>query len=75
MADQIVAMSLEQGKYFAFRGTARRIWDLLATPRSRSDLIRALADDYDVSQEQCRADCEPFLSDLIRHGLIEEVSQ
>ncbi|MEL6477989.1 MAG: PqqD family peptide modification chaperone [Pseudomonadota bacterium] len=75
MTDQIVAMSLEQGKYFAFRGTARRVWDLLETPLSREDLIHALAADYDVTPEQCRRDCEPFLRDLLAHGLIEEATE
>ncbi|MEM0943192.1 MAG: PqqD family peptide modification chaperone [Pseudomonadota bacterium] len=72
LGDKVVMMSLEQGKYFALEGTGRRIWDLLCQPQTEDDLVSALAAEYDVAPETCRADLRPFLTHMLKSGLIEE---
>ncbi|MEM7507956.1 MAG: PqqD family protein [Pseudomonadota bacterium] len=74
MGDQIVAMSVAKGKYFALKGTAQRVWELLETPRTRVELAALLAGEYAVSIPDCEADLTPFLSDMIQNGLIVETA-
>lgn len=74
MGDQTVAMSVARGRYFALKGTAQRVWDLLETPRTRTELAKLLAGEYAVSVPDCEADLAPFLSDMIRNGLIVETT-
>ncbi|MBY8976572.1 PqqD family protein [Rhodobacteraceae bacterium NNCM2] len=69
---QTLAMSLKHGKYFAMKGTAQRIWELLETPCTEADLTARLCAEYDISPSQCAADLRPFLSELLEFGLIVE---
>lgn len=71
---QIVAMSVEQGKYFAFKDTAKAIWTLLRTPMTRADLVTALTENYKIDADRCNAEITPFLAELLANGLIEERS-
>jgi hypothetical protein len=68
--DETVLMSLESGHYYGLEGTARRIWELLAAPRTVADLSRQLAAEYQVSPEQCAAEILPFIEELRREGLL-----
>lgn len=69
---QTLAMSLQHGKYFALRGTAQRIWELLETPQSSADLAETLSAEYDVTPDQCLSDLVPFIEQLEAFGLIAE---
>ncbi|MEM7177281.1 MAG: PqqD family protein [Pseudomonadota bacterium] len=70
--DQTLAMSLKHGKYFAMKGTAQRIWELLETPRSERDLLDQIAREYRIPAGQCAREVLPFLAELRQFGLIVE---
>ncbi|MEM8793226.1 MAG: PqqD family peptide modification chaperone [Pseudomonadota bacterium] len=72
VGDRVMAMSLDEGKYFAMQSTGGRIWDLLEAPKSEAELVEALCAEYDVAPAQCLRDLRAFLNDLRDHGLIEE---
>lgn len=54
--------------------TAAFLWHKLegAADFSLDDMVSALTDEYDVSQEQALADCTGFVSSLSQAGFIEE---
>jgi PqqD family protein of HPr-rel-A system len=58
------------GEFYALRGTAGAIWDLLAEPRSLDDLVSKLATTYDVDPDVCRTEVERFVGKLAESGLI-----
>ncbi len=68
--NETVLMSLESGSYYGLEGTARRIWELLASPQSLSDLSHQLAREYQVSPEQCAAEILPFIEEMRQEGLL-----
>lgn len=68
--DETVLMSLESGNYYGLEGTARRIWELLATPTTLSDLSDQLAKEYRVTREQCAEEILPFINEMRREGLL-----
>ena len=68
--DETILMSIEQGAYYGMEQTARRIWELIATPHTVADLCRQLAEEYQVEPEVCRKDLLPFLEELRSEGLI-----
>lgn len=68
--NETVLMSLESGSYYGLEGPARRIWELLATPRTLSDLSLELSREFQVTPEQCAEDILPFIQELCREGLL-----
>ncbi len=48
------------------------VWDLLAIPRSRDDLVSALAGSFDAEPARIEADLAPVLSALLDHGALTE---
>ena len=68
--EETILMSIEKGAYYGMEQTARRIWELVETPRTVADLCRQLAEEYDVEPEVCRRDVLAFLEELRSEGLI-----
>jgi hypothetical protein len=68
--NETVLMSLESGSYYGLEGTARRIWGLLSTPRTFSDLCLQLSIEFQVTPEQCAKDILPFIEEMGSEGLL-----
>ncbi len=71
LGNETVLMSIESGRYYGLEGTAQRIWSLLTTPQSLSDLSIHLAKEYEVSPGQCAEDILPFIEEMISEGLLK----
>ena len=65
-----VMMDIATGKYYNLGETGGRIWELLESPATISDLVQALTAEYDVDQAQCKADVLTFLQQLVDRGLL-----
>lgn len=74
-AEQVLMMSLAQGKYFALEGTARRVWELISQqhPIALREVVRLLVDEFDATPQQCEADVLAFAERLQANGLIAVV--
>ena len=72
VGDQIMMMHIENGKYYALEGTARRIWELLEQPKTLNDVVSDLVGEYEIDSEECRADVSVFVRDLMENGLVVE---
>ena len=59
--DEVVMMSVEEGKYFGLDSIGSTIWELLETPQSLKALIPQLLAQFEVSEEQCLQDCSSFI--------------
>ncbi|GAA4008124.1 PqqD family protein [Sphingomonas humi] len=71
VGDDVVALQATRGFAFGMEGVTAAVWQLLETPRSEDQIVAALLDDYDVDEEQCRAEIRDLLSMLETEGLIE----
>ena len=72
MNGSAVMMDIMTGKYYNLGEVGGRIWELLEDPMTVSDLVNKLTAEYDVSEEKCRADIQPFLAMLLERGLLVE---
>ena len=70
---EAVMMSIEKGAYFGLNPVATRIWDLIEQPRTVAELIASITDEYDVPDEQCQADVQGFVADMIARGLAQQI--
>ena len=67
---EIVALDADSGVCFGFNEVASTVWRLLEKPRSSDEIRRALADEYDVGNEQCRSELSELLDELVEKGVV-----
>ena len=72
VGDQVMMMSIAQGKYYALEGPARRIWELLKQPSTLESVVQRLVEEYEIAREDCLKDTKGFVTDLMQNGLIVE---
>ena len=70
LADEILALDPKEGACFGFNPVAASVWRRLERPASFDDLMRALLEEYDVSDEQCTRELEELIKVMIGHGLV-----
>lgn len=70
--DERVAMSLESGEFFALKGSALVIWQLLDDTGERAILLARLAATYGESEAAMAPDLDAFLDQLLAAGLVEQ---
>lgn len=69
--DEKVMMNMDKGKYYALNEVGSRIWDLINKNTDVSEIIKALLEEYDVSEEECTREVISYLEDLYNAELIE----
>ncbi len=65
-----VILNADQHLYFGVNRVGARIWALLETPRTTSDLVRILLGDFAVDESVCRRETESFLRQLLDSKLV-----
>ncbi|MBO9712259.1 PqqD family protein [Sphingomonas sp.] len=68
---EMVALHVDNGTCYSFNGTATRIWQLIAEPRSLATICAALVEEYEVDPAECEADVRVMLDDLATDGIVE----
>ncbi|OZB96630.1 lasso peptide biosynthesis PqqD family chaperone [Paenibacillus sp. XY044] len=71
MDGEKVMLSIETGKYYNLGQIGGRIWELIASPTSLTDLVDQLVEEYDIGSETCEQQVHPFLNRLAAEGLIQ----
>jgi len=69
-ADDAVMMSMEAGRYYGLNAVARRVWELLETPKSIAGLREAICTEFDVDAQTCEADLDEFVSQLLAKDVV-----
>lgn len=71
LESEAVILDTASGTYFGVDAVAKRIWGLIAVPRTVDAIRAALVAEFDVEPQRCMTDLLRFLSDLHAEGLIE----
>ena len=66
-----VLMNTDSGDYLGLNEVGTRIWDLLSVPQSIDELVAALLNEYNVTDEQCRAEVNSFVSRMQEKGMLQ----
>jgi hypothetical protein len=74
LGSEIVTMSVLSGRYFGLNDTARRIWELLESPRRSDDIIGTLDAEFDIDRATLERDTLAFLDRLCTEGLVQIVA-
>lgn len=67
---EVVVMSIATGRTFGLDQRGSRIWALLEQPATVDALVGTLLQQYDTTAEQCRADVQAFIAQLITNQLV-----
>lgn len=74
VGDETVLLDMQTGDYLGLDPVASTIWSLLRTPHTLNSLVKALMEEYEVGEEDCRRDTLEFLQRIDAMGLIDRVS-
>ena len=69
--DEVIAIDLDSGAYFALDDVAADCWSILAGGGSLDAAVRAVVDRFDVEPETARNDVESFADQLVQERLLE----
>jgi hypothetical protein len=56
---------------YSFNGTGTLIWKLLETPKTVTELVTGVLQEYDVETEQAERDVAEFVGEMKSVGLVE----
>ena len=70
LGGESVLLDPTSGRYFGLNEVGSRIFELLGEPRSVSELVEILVQEYEVGESRLRADVEAFVSEMMSRGLV-----
>jgi hypothetical protein len=70
----VVVLGTDHDDPVTLVGTGVDIWNALACPRSRDDLVELLVARFDVDREQVAVQIAPVIDELVATGVLEVVS-
>jgi hypothetical protein len=68
--DDVVVLDLEGSVYLRLNGSARVLWERLASSATEAELVAALVDQFGIDDDRATADVNAFLADLRERGLL-----
>lgn len=71
MDGEKVMLSIQKGKYYNLGEMGGRIWDLMESPISVTQLVSLLITEYEVEQAECEDQVVYFCERLLEEDLIQ----
>jgi hypothetical protein len=72
VGDDVVALQADRGFAFGMEEVTAAVWKLLEEPRDLDTIVARLMADYEVDEDECRADVDALLTRMTSEGLVEE---
>jgi hypothetical protein len=74
VADEAIILEVESASYYSLSGAGLRMWELLGKGKSAVEIGKALAKEYDASEEKLSDDCADLVCRLRKERLIERAA-
>jgi len=71
VGESAVLVHLQTNRIYELNATGSRIWELVESGASDSEVFQRLSDEFAVSTEVAQLDFNALLADLEREGLVE----
>ena len=69
--DEVVIVSLDEGKFFSLKDTGLAIWQKIDGTRTHEQIVAELAEEYDAALDQLTRDLDGFLAEVIEAGFVQ----
>ena len=66
----VVMLSIEEGKYFALNESGARIWELLEQPVRVQAIVNQLLNEFDITKNNCEIETLDLLNELHKNKLV-----
>jgi len=70
LGTELVLMDTKSGNYLGINTVGTHIWNLLADSKTITDLVAELTSHFEVTEAQCQAEVERFLSELEQKKMV-----
>lgn len=74
VAEDIVALDVENGNCFGMQDVSADVWRLLETPQSIDSLCQSLQAQYEVDESQCRQQIDELIGQMLAQGLAQKLA-
>jgi hypothetical protein len=71
LSEGAVILDLRSGVYYSLDPVGTYIWKLIQEPRTVSEIMAAVLDEYDVDERSCEQDLERLFGEMRERNLIE----
>jgi Coenzyme PQQ synthesis protein D (PqqD) len=74
IGDEVVILNHKEGVYYSLEEVGTFIWEQLqAKPQTIDELVGSVCINYEIDEEECRADIQKLLHDLTLEKLVEKI--
>lgn len=73
--DEVIAIDLDTGAYFALDGVAAVCWSVLAAGGAVDAVVDMMAADFEVARDTARSDVQGFVAELVQVHLLTPVDR
>jgi len=70
LGDELVAVNLTNKFFYSLDSVGTFIWERCDGQHSVAQIAEALVQEYDVGLEEAVRDCEQFLQELVKEGIL-----
>jgi len=70
LGDEVAILNSATGTYFGLDSVGSRIWCLIAEGMAQDDLVSALLAEYQVDEQELRADLQTLIDQLAGKSLV-----
>jgi DNA-directed RNA polymerase delta subunit len=67
---ELVMINVNTGKYVSLNETGKLLWQLTEQPVTFDNIVTEFLKRYQISEEDCRKDLEPFIEKLLDKKII-----
>jgi predicted AAA+ superfamily ATPase len=71
VGEEVMILDTETSEYLSVNRTGTVLWPMLAEGCAKSELVKALVNNFEVEEERALADVERFLCSLGELGLLD----
>jgi hypothetical protein len=70
IGDEVIILDVDSGAYYGVEGPGARFWALADGSMTAQAIAERIADEYEVSLDQARADVGELVADLLENRLL-----
>lgn len=69
--DEMVLLNFDRGEYYGLNAVGATVWRFLGEKKDISQIVRAVVEEYDVSEAEASRDIQDLVGKLLAEGLVQ----